>query len=611
MIRVPPRSKSLDSGDLEVLRESCYFSREILKRSLAMTAGPIYRFGPFRLDVGGRLLFRGDKRIPLASKTFDLLAALVESRGQPLSRPALLQRVWRDTAIEEGSLTAHISLLRKALASGAGARQYVETLPKHGYRFVGAVEDGSARESEHAEHRVMLAVLPFENLSGGEKYDYFSDGLTEEMITHLGRWSPPRLGVIARTSSMRYKSTNKSVDQIGRELNVAYVLEGSVRRVGRRVRITAQLIHVSDQAHLWAESYERDMGNLLDVQSSVALAVAKEIRVKLTPDAENQISDVDPEAHEAYWKGRHLWSRRTIGDLLKSIQYFERALAHQPRYAAARSGLADTFLTLADDGHLPPREAMAKARASARKALELNDSLAEAHTSFAHAEFHEFRWSVAEREFQRSIELNGSYAAAHFYYANLLVVLGRFDDAVARARTALHLDPVSPATGTNLAGIYNNARRHAEAAEQARRVLETDPHFARALEELGKAAELLGQPAEAVRALRKAVERSQRNPHFVASLAHGYAIAGDVGKARQLLQELRRASRKRYVSPYTIALVLAALGQRDESFRWLETAYEDRSSALPFLGVNPRLRPLHTDPRFRKLLRRMKLSTIP
>jgi tetratricopeptide (TPR) repeat protein len=398
------------------------------------------------------------------------------------------------------------------------------------------------------------------------------------------------------------------VDRIGRELGVSYLLEGSVRRSGRRVRVTAQLIQVSDQAHLWAESYERDMGNLLDLQSDVARAIAREIKIKLTPEAKGEKApEIAPNAYEAYWKGRYLWNRRTIQDLQKSIRYFETSIQEEPRFGAAYSGLADTFLTMGDDGHLLPRDSIAKARSSAKKALQLDDSLAEAHTSLAHGYFHEFRWALAEREFEQSIELNPSYTTAHFYYANLLSALGRFDEALREAQTALRLDPVSPSKGTNLAGVLYNGRRYREAAEQAQKVLETDPNFARAHEEVGRAAEQQGRANEAVAAFARAVDLSERNPHFVASLAHGCAKAGDTDRTRQLLGELRRTSKSRYVSPYTIALVMTALGQRDETFAWLEKAYHDRSSAMPFIGVNPRLAPLHTDPRFRGLLRRLHL----
>ena len=296
----------------------------------------------------------------------------------------------------------------------------------------------------------MLVVLPFENLSGGKRHDYFSDGVTEEMITQLARLSPERLGVIARTSAMQYKSTAKSVRQIGRELAVAYVLEGSVRRAGHRVRIAAQLIQVSDETHLWAESYERNLGNILGLQSEVARAVANEIKVKLAPEERERLASagvVNPQAYEAYLRGRYLLNRRTAEASQKSILHFERAIQYDPQYAVAYAGLADSYLTLLDTGHLSTTEATAKAMTAAGKALRMDDTLAEAHTSLGHAHFHEFHWLAAETEFKRAIQLNSNYAMTHFYYANYLIAVGRTDEAIAQARCAQALDPVSLPAG--------------------------------------------------------------------------------------------------------------------------------------------------------------------
>src|SRR5437016_1567618 len=264
-----------------------------------MVAGRLYEFGRFRLDAGGRLLFRGDERILLTPKAVDILVALLESRGAPVGREELLSRVWSDAVVEEGTLSSHISLLRKALG-----RKFIETIPKRGYRFVGAVEE--------AVGRILLAVLPFENLSGSRKHDSFSDGLTEEMITQLGRLNPRRLGVIARTSSMTYKSTDKTIEQIGRELRVSHILEGSARRAGNRVRIAAQLIQVSDQTHLWAETYEAALEDILALQSRVARAVAEQIQIRL--GVEQAARRVIPAAYEACLKARYLWNRRTDQD---------------------------------------------------------------------------------------------------------------------------------------------------------------------------------------------------------------------------------------------------------------------------------------------------------
>lgn len=577
-----------------------------------MLAGRFFEFGPFRLDVRGRLLFRGGERLPLSPKAAEVLIALVENQGHAVGREELLKSVWANTAVEEGSLTSHVSLLRRVLGQTPGGLQYIETLPKRGYRFVAPVAEVAADKTRPPSERVMLAVLPFENLSG-EDDDYFTDGLTEETITHLGRLAPERLGVIARTSVTRYKKTARTIREIGEELGVSHVLEGSVRRSGNRARVAAQLIQVSDQTHLWAESYERDLGDLLALQYELAQAIGREIEIQLTPAASRSLESaaVDPEAYEAYLKGRHLWNSRTLEAVRKSIRYFEASIEREPRYAAAYSGLADAYMTLHDDGLLPPTDARAQARRAAEEAIRIAPTLAEAHTSLAHASFHEFDWPAAEREFRYAIERNGNYATARFYYANFLVAFGRFDEAIAEARAAQLLDPVSLPAGTNVASVYYHARRYDEAIEQCRRVLEMDPSFARALEKLGANYEQQGIYAKAIPAFEKAVEVSGRGPGPLSSLAHGYAVAGRRKQARRLLTELERMAKERYVSAYAFGIVHAGLGEKDQAFEYLNKACDERSSALPFLNVNPRLDPLRSDPRFQALLSRIGLVPKP
>jgi len=461
-----------------------------------------------------------------------------------------------------------------------------------------------------AMERLMMVVLPFENLSGGKKHDYFSEGMTEEMITRLARLNPERLGVIARTSAMQYKSTDKSVRQIGVELGVSHVLEGSVRRSGNRVRTAVQLVQVSDESHLWAESYERNLGDLLTLQFEVAEAVSKEVQIKLAPQEQERLASagtVNPQAYEAYLKGRYLLNRRTLEALQKSLQYFKKSIEHDPHYAVAFAGLADSYLTHHDMGHLPPREATTKAKAAARKALEMDATLAEAHTSLGHAHFHEFNWLAADRDLKRAIKLNPNYANAHFYYANYLIAVGRKSEAIAEARCAKTLDPVSLPAGANLASILFLAGQYAEAVEESSRVLEIDSTFARAYEGLGRAYEQQGMYPQAIAAFEKAVECSKRSSRDLAQLGHAFALAGKQKDALKLLQELKELSKKEYVSPFSFVLVFAGLGNTSQALAWLEKAYKTRDGALPFLNVNPRLAPLHSDSHFQDLLRRLHL----
>jgi TolB-like protein/DNA-binding winged helix-turn-helix (wHTH) protein len=371
----------------------------------------VYEFGEFRLDAQGHLLLRHGKPVPLTPKAVDLLVALVEAGGSPVAKEDLLQKVWADATVEEGSLTSHISLLRKALGESADDRQFIETLPKRGYRFAAPIRttaDGlpqaPAAPSKAklasadwprvriillalmgiaallvfgyfaAKHflarqqpqlgRLMIVVLPFQNLTGDPAQEFVSDGLTEEMITRLGELNYQQLGVIARTSAMIYKGTAKPVDQIARELGVNYIMEGSIRSWGQKVRISAQLISASDQTHLWSQNYERNSGDILALQSDVAQAIAKEIKVKLVPHARTHLSSaapVKPEAYEAYLKGRYFWYKRTEEGMRKGIDYFIQAIQSQPDYAAAYVGLADSYSLLALRGIVPAKEAFPKA----------------------------------------------------------------------------------------------------------------------------------------------------------------------------------------------------------------------------------------------------------
>ena len=475
--------------------------------------------------------------------------------------------------------------------------------------FAGAISENSGPSTAPEAKRMMLAVLPFKNLSGNKKHDYFSDGITEEMITQLARISPERLGVIARTSAMQYRSTDKSVRQIGRELGISYILEGSVRRSGNRVRIAAQLIKVSDETHLWAETYERKLGDILSLQNDVARAAVLEIKLKLEPRERDRLvgaAVVDPQAYEAYLQGRSLLNRRTFEALNKSVQYFQKAIQRDPHYAVAYAGLADSYLALMDCGHLSADDATSKADAAARKAVQIDDTLAEAHTSLGHSAFHRFNWPTTEMEYRRAVELNPNYAAAHYYYSNYLSAVGRAEEALAEARIALALDPVSLVASSNLSDLLYNAGRYEQAVEQALRVLEVDPTFYRAYGDLGRAYEQQGKLPQAMAAFRKIVTASGRSPAYLPQLAHAYGLAGERERATKLLQELQRLSKRQHVAPHAFAVVFAGLGDKEQTLAWLQKAFTARDEALPFLRVNPRLAFLHDDARFQDLVLRMK-----
>lgn len=567
-----------------------------------------YEFGRFRLDSTGRVLFRGNKAVPLSPKAADVLLLLVQNAGSVVEKKQLLNKVWQAAFVEEGSLTRTISILRKVLEAGDGSQHCIATVSRRGYRFVLPVKEVSEQKGE-AGGKTLLAVLPFENLSGARTQEYFSDGLTEEMITQLSQLNPEKLGVIARTSAMRYKGSNKSVRRIGQELGVAYLLEGGVLRVGRRVRITAQLIQVSDETHLWARKYERDIGDILAIQSDVAAAIAGEIKIALGPQAEARLeraSIVEPRAFEAYLRGRYFWNQRTGKALHNSLQQFEESIQYDPGYAPAYAGMADSYLSLLDDAYIEPLAAMAQARQWAEKAIAIDQAFPEPHSSLGHAQFHEFKWKESEGELQRSIELNPNYASAHFYYANYLVALGRSDQAVAEARKSLALDPVNLTAQANVAIIHYRVGHYEEAVDEARRALDMDNRYVHAHYILGRAYAQKRMYRDAVRSSRRAVTLEGNNVRYLASLAYIYGVAGERSRAVELLGKIKHIMSRRHVPAYMLAVCYTGLGKKDEALDWLARACEEHSAEAPFIvNADPRLAPLRTHPRFSEILRKL------
>jgi len=573
-----------------------------------MAAGGRYEFGHYRLDVRAHLLFRNGRRVVLTPKAVDLLAALVEAQGEPVGKQELLHRVWPDAVVEEGSLTSHISLLRRVLAEGAGGRQFIETLPKRGYRFVGPCAAMAQPAAATGAGRRMLVVLPFENLSGGRKHDYFSEGLTEEMISQLARLSPEQLGVIARTSAMQYKSTTKTAQQIGQELGVSHLLEGSVRRSGERVRITAQLIRVSDATHLWAEGYERSLHDILALQAEVARAIAREIQIKLTVGVQHRldrVAAIDPEAHEAYLRGRHLWNRRTEEGMRNSIAQYEEAIRRHPDYAMAYAGVADSYVMLACRGMVSAKETFRKARAAARKALELDAELGEAHGSLAHVRLHDWDWEGLDRDFLRAIELHPAQPIVYYWYGEFLMSMGRPEEAIAMTRRAQQADPLSPVIAASLAMILYLARKYDEAVKVLQRAQEIDPsHFLPHLRMGLVRLQQEGYP-EAIRELQTAARLANHSTETLAALGTGYAMAGMSGEAHRIVAQLQASQAEHYVLPYNIAKIYAAARDKDKSFEWLERAYQEGDPDLIELNSEPLFDRLRGEPKFSELMRRI------
>ena len=454
-----------------------------------------------------------------------------------------------------------------------------------------------------------LAVLPLANLSGDPKQEYFADGMTEELIADLGQIEALR--VISRTSVMRFKGARPQggLQEIARQLNVDAVVEGSVMRSGDRVRVTAQLIDAKTDRHLWARSYERDLRDILALQSDVARAITEEIRVKVTPQEQARIATtraVNPEAHEAYLKGRYYWNLRTEEGLKKSIEYLQQAIEKDSGYALAYAGLVDTYAVLADYGVMAPKEVYPRCKAAAFKALEMDETLAEAHASLGRIKNqYDWDWLGAEKEYKRAIELNPSYATAHQWYAEHLSEMGRHDEAIAEAKRAQELDPLSLIINATGGWVLFYARRYDEAIAQCRRTLELNPGFYRAHLFLGRAYEQQRQYAEAILEYQKAIAYGEGDPLLAAELARGYAAAGKRAEALKIISQLRELLKRRNVSSYVMAQIYAALGDPGRAFQWLDKAYRDRASALVRLKAEPGFDSLRSDPRFQDLLRHM------
>ena len=578
-----------------------------------MASARVYGFGPYRLDVEGRILFRDGERVGLPPKESELLVALVNARGRVLTKETLLQQLWPRAVVEEGSLSSHISILRKALGGRANEQRYIETVPKRGYRFAAEVvleipSDWPAGGTE----RAMLVVLPFESLGTGERYDYFSEGLTEEMITELARMSPERLGVIARTSAMQFRSTSKGIRQIGLELGVSHALEGSVRRAEGRVRITAQLIRVSDESHLWAESYERGFHDVLAVQAEVARAVAREVRITLTPTEKRRLDrssvrSVNPQAHELYLRGRHFWYRRTEESMRKSLECFEESLRLDPGLAAAHDGICDAHTMLACRGMAAAVESFHKAKAAAREAIRMDPELGEGYASLAHVRLHDWDWVGLENEFEQAVERNPGYAIAHYWYAEYLMAMGRTEQAVARVQHAWGLDPLNSVINASVGMIRYLAHDYDGALAALRRGLEIDPTHHVSHLRVGLACLQKGLVREGIAAMQRAVELSGGSTEALAGLAQAHAVCGDRAGMETVVQQLV-ASSDRYVSPYNVARAFGAAGDGQRALEWLERAYQEHNPDLIELTREPSFRSLWSQEKFRQLARRVGWS---
>ena len=637
-----------------------------------------YRFGPYELRTGSRGLYKHGTRLRLRPQSSQVLKLLVARAGDVVPRDELHLLLWPTQPLVdfELGLNTCIKELRGVLSDSASEPRYIETLPKLGYRLIVPVEveqqapvnEGivqiQARDSDGVASpritpkggptvegfrrwalplgislvlltalatylqwprsrirpqptsgRSMLAVLPLENLTGDPAQDYFSDGLTEEMIARLGRTDPQHIGVIARTSVMHYKHTQERLDQIARELEVQYVLEGSVRRDSGKVRITAQLIQVKDQTHIWSRQYDRELSNLLTLQGEIAQEIAGEIQLTLgdqkltyTAPPAYPLAPKSYEAYDLYLKGRYFWNKRTPQGFQQAIECFEQAVTKDPNYARAYAGLADSYALMSAYDVAPPSELIPKARTAAVKALELDEKLAEAHVSLGViAQNYDWDWQTAEMEYRRAIELDPNYATGHHWYAEHLALLGRFDDAFPEMRRAIQLDPLSLIIHADNGAILYFSRQYDPAVAQFRAVLEMEPNFPRA-NMVGFAHAQKGQFADALADIESWL-RVGNNPVWVLSLqAYVYGLSGQQGQARHAVEKLELLNRHHQIDPFAFVGPYIGLGDKDQAFVWLDKSVTAHAPGLTALKVDPIYDPLRSDPRFQPILRRLGLA---
>ena len=583
----------------------------------------VRRFGTFEVDVRARELRKGGIRIRLQDQPFEILTVMLDRPGDVVTREELRQRLWPDgTFVDfEHSLNAAVKRLRAALGDDADNPRFVETLHRRGYRFIAAVESdapvrnvGVARPSASNPAadgvNVRLVVLPFANLSSDSAQEYFSDGLTEEMITQIGRLCPGRLGVIARTSSMLFKRSPKSASEIGRELSADYLLEGSVRSDGDRIRITAQLIETRTEVHLWAETYDRSLGETLNLQTEVAAHIARSLAIELVPDQVDVLGRATPrrtEAYQAYLKGRYHWNRGSLEGVRAALSYYERALSCDPDFAAAHSAMARARVALANHSKEPGRALLEQARASALRSLEIDPGISDAHLALAEVRRTlEWNWRTAEEGYRTAIALSPSCESAHRFYGQFLAAMARFGEAKTEADRACDVDPFCLVVTTSAAWVRYAAGEFEAAVERCRHVLDMDASCMPAKRLLGAALLGAGTYKDAVLELDGAA-RSSGDRISMAWLAHAKAVAGERREASAMVAALESERQTSYVPAYHLALAHAGLGNRDIAFGLLEQACADRESAVMNLRVEPRFEPLRRDPRFAALIHQLHL----
>jgi TolB-like protein/Tfp pilus assembly protein PilF len=573
----------------------------------------VLRFASFELDCRSRELREGARRIRLQDQPFEILRLMLEHPGEVVTRDELRQRLWPDgTFVDfEHSLNAAIKRLRAALGDDADHPRFVETVPRRGYRLIAPVATNDAAVvADASAARPRLAVLPFSNLSDDSAQEYFSDGLTEEMIAQLGTLCRGRIGVLARWSSMVFKGCLQRAREVGEALRADYLLEGSVRREGGRVRITARLIETREETQLWSETYERDVVDYLSVQTDVATRIARSLAMELAPAPSPGSAPPDADAYQAYLKGRYYWNKPGESGLDQALTFFGEGLKIAPTFAAAHAAMARAMIARAEYYRDVPRQALERARQAASRALELDPNQPEAHLAIADVRrMLDYDWHGAEAAYTKAISLNPSYEGARGSLAIMLSTLARHGEAVREAERAMEIDPFCLFVATGVAWTRYAAGDYEAAIARCHHTIDLDPEFLPARRMLGAAYLLAGRSREAVSALEEAAGIGGADPVVLSWLAHARSVSGTIDDAQRVLSRVHRLEKVRYVSAYHLALAYLGIGDLERTFGLLDRAFIERDPALARVTVDPRFDALRDDPRYLGLLERLKMPS--
>jgi adenylate cyclase len=580
----------------------------------------VYEFSGFRLDPAQRRLLHYGRPVSLKPKLFDLLLFLVQMEGQLVEKDHLMREVWPDTIVEENNITVSISMLRKILGEGRLERQFIETVPRRGYRFVADVtqipaSSGPTRipEQKQPEGELpidSLAVLPMQNVRQDQSVEYLSEGITESVINTLSRI--PTLRVVACSMIFRFKGKDVNPQEVGTLLNVRAVVFIRVIPLDPKLIIRSELVRVADGSQIWGEQYNRTPSDLLEIQEEIARDISESLKIKLSQQELVHFTKRPTENHEAYnlyLRGRYFWNRYSKDWVLKSIDAFQQAIAIDADYALAYCGLADAYFRLSNI-YMPPREVLPKAKEAALKALEIDENLAEAHSSLGLLRvYYDHDWAAAEKEFKRSLELNPSLVLSHQRYGSCLTFLGRFDEAIGHYERALELDPFWLHAHMNLATAYYLKGEYRQAIGILEKTLELEPNYMPTHFVLGCTyiqQQLLDNAIEEFQTIYK-----QDEDAFMALGFMGYAhgLAGQKAEAKNLLNILKDISQRKYVSLYSMVVIYLGLGKLEPALDLLEKLYEEGNDWLVWLKVSPELKVLRNHPRFKDLLSRVGFSS--